>query len=85
MDLTQLQDALGRVFNEEKARLVFWNDPEREFLSSLPDIALDDVTILKLDENPALELKIRLEREGLDQARERGRQRPGLRAGVLAG
>ena len=63
MDLTQLLDALDRVFNEEKARLVFWNDPEREFLSSLPDIALDDVTILKLDETPALELKIRLERE----------------------
>lgn len=63
MDVTQLQAALVRVFAEEQARLVFWNDPEREFLDSLRDIKLDDVEILNLDEIAALELKIRLEQE----------------------
>ncbi len=63
MDVTQLQDALSRIFNEEKQRIVFWNDPESEFEDSLADLALDDVEILKLDDIAALELKIRLEQE----------------------
>ena len=29
MDVTQLNDALSKVFDEENARIVFWNDPER--------------------------------------------------------
>ena len=39
MDVKQINDALERVFNEEQARIVFWNDPDQEFLSfmnSLP-------------------------------------------------
>ncbi len=63
MDVSQLQEALARRFNEEGARLVFWNDPEGEFQSALGDLALEDVQIVKLDEHPALELKIRLEQE----------------------
>jgi hypothetical protein len=38
-DLNQINDALDRIFNKEGKRIVFWNDPEREFLdlvSSLP-------------------------------------------------
>ncbi len=62
-DVTQLQDALIRVFDEEKQRLVFWNDPEGEFQGSLADLALDGLETLKLDEHPALELKIRLQQE----------------------
>ncbi|MCP4654584.1 MAG: hypothetical protein GY856_04090, partial [bacterium] len=69
MDLTQLQAALDRRFNEDplfngrSARLVFWNDPEREFQDSLPDLVLEGVKILNLDEIPALKLKILLEQE----------------------
>ena len=63
MDVTQLQEALNRRFNEEGARLVFWNDPEGEFQGVLADLALEGVVILQLDQYPALELKIRLEQE----------------------
>ena len=50
MDVTQITDALDQVFNDEQVRIVFWNDPDGEFAGSLPDIALEGVEILKLDE-----------------------------------
>ncbi len=39
MDVTQLQEALSRRFKEERARLVFWNDPEG-VLGDLPSRTL---------------------------------------------
>lgn len=63
MKVKQINDALDKIFNEEEARIVFWNDPEREFVHSLPYILLEDVTCLKLDEVGALETKIRIERD----------------------
>ncbi len=62
-DLNQIHTALNRLFNEEGQRIVFWNDPEQEFQNTLPFVALDGVTTLRLDEVGALEAKIRLERE----------------------
>jgi len=62
-DLNQINTALNRLFNEEGQRIVFWNDPDREFLNTLPFLELDGVTTLRLDEVGALEAKIRLERE----------------------
>jgi len=61
-DLNQIHTALERLFNEEGQRIVFWNDPEREFQNTLPFIMLDGVTTLRLDEVGALEAKFRLER-----------------------
>ena len=43
MDVAQITDALGQVFNDEQVRVVFWNDPDGEFVESLPDIALEGV------------------------------------------
>ena len=43
-DLNQINTALERLFNEEGHRIVFWNDPEREFLNTLPFVLLDGVT-----------------------------------------
>ena len=63
MDVVQITDALGQVFNDEQVRVVFWNDPDREFAGSLPDIALEGVKVLKLDEVGALEAKVRIEQE----------------------
>jgi len=63
MDTRQINDALNRTFKEEEHRLVFWNDPEREFEEVLPALALDGVRVLRLDEMGALEVKIRIERE----------------------
>ena len=66
MDLTQLNQALAKVFAEENARVVFWNDPEQEFVDSLADLDLDGVQLLRLDEFGALEVKLRLERRDPD-------------------
>ena len=62
-DLNQIQSALERLFNEEGQRIVFWNDPDREFQNTLPLLSLDGVTTLRLDEVGALQAKYRLERE----------------------
>src|SRR5262249_3859342 len=62
-DLNQIHIALNRLFNEEGQRIVFWNDPDREFQSTLPFIRLDGVTTLRLDEVGALKAKVRLERD----------------------
>lgn len=62
-DLNQIRTALERLFNEEGQRIVFWNDPDQEFLTNVPLLELDGVTTLRLDEVGALEAKIRLERE----------------------
>ena len=65
MDNKQITDALDSIFQEENARIVFWNDPDREFLSIVPFLMLKDVTTLRLDQMGALEVKIRLEREDI--------------------
>jgi len=62
-DLDKISDALDRIFHEEEARIVFWNDPEREFLMTEPFLELDGVTKLRLDQVGALEAKIRIERD----------------------
>ena len=60
MDINQVKVTLERIFREKKKRIVFWYDTEKEFEDMLPSIQLDDVTILRLDEYGALELKIKL-------------------------
>lgn len=63
MNITQLQDNLQRLFHQEDHRLVFWFDSEQEFVESVPELELDGVHVLHLDQWGSLELKIRLERE----------------------
>ena len=62
-DQHHIHAALARLFHEEGHRIVFWNDPDREFHNTLPFLMLDGVTTLRLDEVGALEVKMRLERE----------------------
>ncbi len=62
-DLNQITQALERLFNQEGQRIVFWNDPDREFQITLSMLELPGVTTLRLDEVGALEVKIRLERD----------------------
>jgi hypothetical protein len=62
-DINKINDALDRVFNEEKQRIVFWNDPECEFKNVLPYLLLENVTVLRLDETGALAVKLRVERD----------------------
>ena len=63
MDVAQITDALDQVFNDDHVRIVFWNDPDGEFVESLPDIALEGVEVLNLDEVGALEAKVRIEQD----------------------
>ncbi len=63
MDTRQIHDALDRMYKEEGARIVFWNDPDNEFQTILPALNLDGVNIIQLNELGALEVKIRVERE----------------------
>src|SRR5271157_3397877 len=63
MDSNRINDILERIFNEESARIVFWNDPDREFLAVLPFLFLDGVSTIRLDQVGTLEAKIRIERD----------------------
>ena len=62
-DLNQINKALERLFDEEGHRVVFWNDPDREFQNTLPFLDLKDVNIVRLDEVGSLGAKIRIERD----------------------
>jgi hypothetical protein len=65
-DLNQIHTALDRLFNEQGHRIVFWHDPDREFLNTLPFVSLEGVTNLRIDKVGALDAKIRVERQEAD-------------------
>jgi uncharacterized protein (TIGR02687 family) len=54
--------ALTRLFQEGHA-LVFWNDAGGEFALQVDGIDIDGVRVLRLDQTPALQAKISIERE----------------------
>jgi hypothetical protein len=43
MDHTKIDSALSRLFDEQGHRIVFWNDPDREFLNDLWVLNLENV------------------------------------------
>jgi uncharacterized protein (TIGR02687 family) len=63
MDHAQIETALRKLFEEEGSRLVFWNDPDREFDMYLPAIRIPEVTVVRLNEVGGLAAKILVERE----------------------
>jgi uncharacterized protein (TIGR02687 family) len=63
MDAGQIDGELRRIFDEERVRIVFWNDPDREFVETVSELVLEGVTLVKLDEASSLETKICAERE----------------------
>ena len=71
MDTKQLDDALARLFVDDGERIVFWHDPDQEFLdfmNRLPFLTFGATTvhIIRLDQVSLLETKIRLERDAPD-------------------
>jgi uncharacterized protein (TIGR02687 family) len=66
MDTKQLNEALAKLFVDEGERIVFWHDPEKEFLDFMSQLFLTFnntmVNIIRLDQIGGLEAKIRLER-----------------------
>ena len=63
MKISQLQENLNRLFYQDNNRLIFWYDPDQEFIESIPELELDGVTVLRMDQWGSLELKIKLEKE----------------------
>ena len=63
MKIDQLNEGLDRAFFVEGHRIVFWYDPEQEFGGDLDDLMLADVTILNMQSESELAVKILLEHE----------------------
>ena len=62
MDSQQISVVLNKLFHEQGKRIVFWNDPQGEFGEALAALAVPDITVLRLDQEGALGVKIRVER-----------------------
>lgn len=65
MDTAKISDSLARIYHTEGHRIVFWYDPGSEFAEEIPSLALDGVTVIQLQQESALALKVRLETEDL--------------------
>ncbi len=63
MDSKQITDVLIQAFEDDAPRIVFWNDPDGEFIETLPSISLEGVNVLRLDRIGVLEAKIRIEQD----------------------
>ena len=61
VDTTQIVSGLTHQFERERHRIVFWHDPEREFTEVVDTLRLEGVTLIRLDEEAALGVKVRLE------------------------
>ncbi len=42
MDTPQITESLSRLFHSEGHRIIFWKDPDQEFLDTFPQLDLDD-------------------------------------------
>ena len=62
MERDQIPAGLNKIFAEGH-RIVFWHDPEGEFEETIASLTLDGTILLRLDEVPALETKIRVEKK----------------------
>lgn len=62
MSAAQFFSALERQFEDDR-QLVFWNDPDGEFLTEVDAIDLPGVNVLRLDQVPALQAKVRLQND----------------------
>jgi uncharacterized protein (TIGR02687 family) len=66
MDTKQLNEALSKIYEEERQRIVFWNDPQQEFDRVVETLDLDSVNVVRLDQVGGIETKLRIEREDPD-------------------
>ncbi len=61
MSLQRIAESLKDLFTSHP--IVFWHDTEGEFLSTVDNLILDNVHVIRLDETPALQIKIDVERQ----------------------
>ncbi|MDA9856592.1 BREX-1 system phosphatase PglZ type A [Rubripirellula sp.] len=66
MDTKQLNESLSKIFTEDHARIVFWNDPQQEFDRVVENLDLDGVNLVRLDQAGSIETKLRIERDEPD-------------------
>ena len=59
MDKAHIIEKLTESFHE--SRIVFWHDPDGEFVETVTELVLPDVTVLRLDQVGFLEIKTGLE------------------------
>ena len=65
MNAAEITSSLNKLFNSGSPnnRIIFWDDEGGEFQDILDDLALENVNVIRLDQTPALELKIKLDLE----------------------
>lgn len=61
MSLQRITDSLTALFNSYP--IVFWHDSDGEFLSTIDNLVLGNICVVRLDETPALQIKIDVERQ----------------------
>lgn len=64
MDTKQVNDALDKLFQQQ--RIIFWNDPDHEFVDYLSEsifAPVEGVQVIRLDQTGALEAKLQIERD----------------------
>lgn len=60
MSQQRISDSLQAFFSSHS--VVFWHDVDAEFSTAVEDLALDGVRLVRLDETPALRIKLDMER-----------------------
>lgn len=65
MSTTRISEGLSSLFAQHA--IVFWHDLDAEFESLLDQLQLGEVKLVKLDETPALRIKLDLERAPASQ------------------
>ncbi len=63
MNIEQIKGRLGELFFEEGYKVVFWNDPEKEFEDILEQLDLDNVKIICSDKIGQFHTKVLIELE----------------------
>lgn len=58
----QFKASIDRLFSEGH-QLVFWNDPDREFITEVDALDISGAKLLRLDQTPALKAKVLLEQD----------------------
>ena len=46
MNTIQITDSLSKIFHAEEQPIVFWHDPDQEFMELVPELDLDGVEII---------------------------------------
>ena len=55
MEIAEITSDLESIFRREDVRIVFWDDPEAEFIEELPGLILQDVEVIHLHDCSTLE------------------------------